>query len=259
MSRLGSRYKGLIAQRMKQFDRVTLGNGTISPSTFNVTQSRAMANIGWGEINFIEGVIASNLFQLTVSPHATEPKVIRLFSNNVLKFGGTKTPKVYVRKYSDLIDLATDQSAEYVMKRAGTQDKHKILWGEVPNSIAQDLATEFGHHYTADWHNAPFAPTFKELSEFLWDNFEQPLSDDRTIAATITFHDQGGGGETRSYLAWHYDYEAEAIYGAGNLSMTFGVTDKEYEVAYDFDQHKGQSTDLEHGGVITTRVVQRVR
>lgn len=254
MSRLSNDSRGRMLERMKQFDKIKLGNGTITQSTFNVTADRGEAGVTWGEPNYIEGVITSNLFQIAVTPHATQPKILRLYSDQVLKFGGTKTTKIYIRNFKDLIDEATNKNAQYILKQTGAASNQKIVFGEIPNGIAQTLGI---FHQAVDWNNAPQNWTADELSKFLYNNI-QGLTSGYVMSVSVTFHFIDGGGTTKSYIAWG-ESETTSIYGSGNTSMTFSATDKEYEVAYDLDQHKGQATDFTHGGLITTRVVQRVR
>lgn len=115
-------YKNKMVELTKLFDRARVHTGTINKTTLSGLTNRGEP-VG---LNFpyspTGGAITSNILTFNV-PAGDPPNILKLFkqNGNILKLGGTKTEKVYIEDYSDIMGALDGENKEYIVgaKRFG--------------------------------------------------------------------------------------------------------------------------------------------
>ncbi len=235
--------RDLFTDKMMEFNKLNknlqLGQGTISSSDFNITTIRGnYPNIlTW--YNGVNGVYTNN-FLLNVSAGVT-PNVLRMYSDNTLSFGGTKTSKTYLDDYYDLPQNFGLTNNEYII---GSKNISGTVYDFIMYPIYQSLYDSFslftGISVSVSSNNDALIYSAFASANSQW------LNDPQSTIKTIV----NINGIPNYYIVRHKN-----MIDSSRRSLTYQPTTKDDETAFDINDWKGGLTlDFTYDVIITSKI-----
>lgn len=243
-------YKNKILKFYKLFDTARLMEGTVSKSSYSTSSVIALKGIEFNEPN--AGIIQTNNIQFTV-PGSSTPNMLELSTQNPLQFGGTKSSKVYVDDYTDVMDNLDGLDKEYVVGK-------KKINVTVYDFTLYDAQSEFDTEGFDDLAVAQLTTVTGAFDN--WDDVysafasanSQWVSGADSWFAKFKIVSSGSMPSTRG-IARHSSYLSSKLLGS---SLTFKQDDVNSNVVYNIENFTQEGLEYETTGLFVTKIIQSI-